>query len=179
MAKTFNEVFEEIKSNVSLSSKGKKLKNFSRTDFDRLAKAYINTPDYTIQKAVAKGDDSFELVEIKPVLQFREMLHSILRGFGVDKQEADRVLTDEELVKNASCMYEFVSELIFQYMSADKKFDFITREDFTGSIKLKDVDEVITTHRSPRGGEKVTVKKKAHRQLDKKSTAPKWLKSRV
>jgi hypothetical protein len=176
---TFNDVFEDIKSRVSLSAKGKKLKNFNRQDFDRLAKAFLNTPDYTYLKAVTKGD-SYEEVEVKPVQEFRQLIRSILLGFGVDKQEAERALTDVELVKNASGIYEFVAELVFQYLSADKKFDFPQRSDFTGSIYLSDVAEVTKTHLNPQDKTKsVTKNTKQHRRLDKKSKAPKWLKHDV
>ena len=40
--KTFDEVFNEIKGNVTVSKSGKVKKTFSRADFDKLLKALLN-----------------------------------------------------------------------------------------------------------------------------------------
>lgn len=178
MAKTFQEVFNEIKENVTVSKTGKKVKSWSRQDFNKMAKAFLNTPEYTFQKAVAKGD-TYETVDVMPVKEFRKMIQSILKDFGVDKAESERVLTETELVKNADAMYELVSELIYQYLAADKKFDFVQRADFSGAIKLKDIEEITSVHRNVQDGSEIKINKKAHKVLDKQSKAPKWLKSRV
>lgn len=178
MTKTFTEVFEEIKANVSTSAKGKTVKSFSRSDFDKLAKAYLNTPDYTIEAAGLKGG---ELVTktIEPVKAFRGMIQRILIEFGVDKQEAATILDSSKEIKNVDGIYELCSELVYQYMNAGKKFDFITREDFAGSLTLKEMGEAISEHTDIRTKEKYKVEKKAHKLLEKKSKTPKWLKKRV
>lgn len=174
--KTFNEVFEEIRASLTVSKKGKPVKSFSRADFDKLAKAFLNTPDYTIQAAIVK-DGQLSSKEIKPVELFRGMIQRILIEFGVDKQEAAKVMNETEF-KNVDGLYEVVSELIYQYMNAGKKFDFISREDFTGSLSLKEITETISTHKDIRTGEEFKVEKKAHKLLEKKSKCPKWLKKR-
>lgn len=178
MAKTFNEVFEEIKSNISVSASGKPVKTFSRSDFDKLAKAFLNTPDYKLETVSLKGGELVDK-EVEPVKQLRGMIKRILLDFGVDKQEAERVMTDAYEIHNVDGLYEFVSELLYQYMNTGKKFDFLTREDFAGSILLKDVAETTSTHKDIRTKEEFQVHKKAHKVLEKKSKVPKWLKSRI
>jgi len=176
MAKTFQEVFDEIRAGLTMSKKGKPVKSFSRSDFDKLAKAFLNTPDYVIHAASVK-DGELTTKEIKPVEQFRGMIYRILLEFGVDKQEAATIMNEKE-IKNVDGLYEVCSELIYQYMNAGKKFDFITREDFAGSISLKDIAESVSTHKDMRTGEEFKVHKKAHKLLEKKSKCPKWLKKR-
>jgi hypothetical protein len=178
MTKTFTEVFEEIKANVSTSAKGKTVKSFSRSDFDKLAKAYLNTPDYKIEAAGMKGGEVVKK-EIEPVKAFRGMIQRILIEFGVDKQEAATILDSSKEIKNVDGIYELCSELVYQYMAAGKKFDFITREDFAGSLTIKEVGEAVSEHKDIRTGEKFKVAKKAHKVLEKKSKVPKWLKDRV
>jgi hypothetical protein len=178
MTKTFTEVFDEIKANVSTSATGKTVKSFSRSDFDKLAKAYLNTPDYKVEAAGQKGGELVKK-ELEPVKAFRGMIQRILLDFGVDKQEAARVLESTTEIKNVDGIYELCSELVYQYMSAGKKFDFITREDFAGSLTLKEIGEAISEHKDIRTGEKFKVSKKAHKVLEKKSKVPKWLKARV
>lgn len=178
MSKTFTEVFDEIKANVSTSKTGKPVKSFSRSDFDRLAKAYVNQVDYTLESV---GQRAGVLVrkEVKPVENLRGMLKRILLDFGVDKQEAERVMDASYEIKNVDGIYELVSELTYKYIEAGKKFDFITREDFTGSLTLKELGETVSEHKSIATGEKFKVKKQSHRILEKKSKTPKWLKERV
>lgn len=178
MAKTFTEVFEEIKANVSVSKSGKPVRSFSRSDFDKLAKAYLNTVDYKIE-SVAVKDGELVTKEIEPVKALRGMIQRILLDFGVDKQEAARVMSEAYEIRNVDGIYELCSELIYKYMEAGKKFDFIPRMDFVGSLTLKEVGDTITEHKDIRTGEKIKVEKKAHKVLDKKSKVPKWLKKRV
>lgn len=177
MAKTFEEVFNEIKGNVTLSKKGKIVKSFSRTDFDKLAKAFLNTPGYTVTAIGTKEGEVVEK-EIKPVEKFRGMIQAILKDFGVDKQEAARVLEDSYEIKNIDGMYEVCSELIYKYLDAGKKFDFITQNDFLGSLTVDEVAETVGTFRNIRTKEEIKIKKKAHKVLKHKSKCPKWLKER-
>lgn len=177
MAKNFNEVFEEIKANVSTSASGKQVKSFSRSDFDKLAKAFLNTPDYTMESVSQKAGELVRKTH-EPVKALRGMIQKILLDFGVDKQEAERVLTDAYEIRSVEGIYELCSELVYQYANAGKKFDFITREDFAGSILLKEVEEATSTHKDIRTKEEFQVHKKAHKVLDKKSKVPSWLKER-
>lgn len=168
----FNEVLEQIKE----STKGKKAKTFSRTDFDTLMKAYIN--DVSYEGTVVKVENG-EPVEktIKPVEAFRGMLEEILIDFGIDKQEAARIKDDSYAIKHVDCMYEFISEIVYKYMEAGKKFDFMPRYDFVGSISLDEKEDSERECTNPRTKEKIVVKSKKHKELKQKSKCPSWLKS--
>jgi hypothetical protein len=178
MVKNFTEVFDEIKANVSTSASGKPVKSFSRSDFDKLAKAYLNTPDYKLEAVALKAGELVKK-ELEPVKALRGMIQRILLDFGVDKQEAARILDASYEIRNVDGIYELCSELVYQYANAGKKFDFITREDFAGSVLLKDVAAAVSKHKDIRTGEEFEVAKKAHKVLEKKSKVPKWLKDRV
>jgi hypothetical protein len=178
MTKNFQDVFNEIKENVSVSASGKPVKSFSRSDFDKMAKAFVNEVDYKIEAASFKGGEVVKK-EIEPVKALRGMIQRILLDFGVDKQEAARVMDQAYEIRNVDGIYELCSELVFQYMKAGKKFDFITREDFVGSVLLKEVEAGKSKHKDIRTGEEFEVEKAAHFVIDKKSKAPKWLKKRI
>lgn len=176
MSKTFQEVFDEIRANVSTSKKGKPVKSFSRSDFDRLAKAFLNEKGYTVETVATKNGE-IETKQIAVVKELREgMLKSILLAFGVDKQEAQRIA--EVDITNVDGLYEFVSELVYQYINAGKKFDFLPKKDFIGSISLKEMGSSVADFTDIRSKEKITVRKEAHKLLEKKSKCPKWLKSK-
>lgn len=178
--KTFDEVFNEIKGSVSVSKSGKVKKTFSHTDFDRLLKAFLNDPEYTTQVAsTKKGDVVYK--DVKPVEMFRGMVKRVLIDFGVDKQEAENMASKYQFI-NVDGMYEVISEIIYMYMQANKKFDFMPKKDFNGSLTLKSVEKSKGTYSSIRKKgdttppETFTVETDSHFILEKRSKAPKWLK---
>lgn len=165
--------FQEVLNEIKESAKGSKV-TFSRTDFDRLAKAYVNDVDYkaaTYSAATGEG-------EIETVKLLRGMLKRVLRDFGVDAQEAERVMDAEYQIKNVDGIYELCSELVYQYVAAGKKFSFITKPDFEGSILLEEVGASQTTSKGVgEDAPEFLVDKKAHKKLKVKSGCPKWLKT--
>jgi len=178
--KTFDEVFNEIKSNVSVSKSGKVKKTFSKTDFDKLLKAFMNTPDYEMQVAGTKGGEMVTKT-VYPVKEFRKFVEKVLADFGVDAQERKKMESEYDF-SNPDAFYYFMSEFLMVYMSAGKKFDFPTKEDFSGSISLKDVAESVGTYKpigkNSEGKDPFKIKTGAHKILEKKSKAPKWLKKK-
>lgn len=180
--KTFDEVFNDIKSNVAVSKSGKVKKTFSRVDYDRLLKAMLNDPSYTATYCSTKGGEVVKK-DVEIVKVFRESLKRILISFGVDKQEAEKIVTDYQFT-NVDGWYELTAEAIYKYMEAGKKFDFPTREDFKGSLTLKDVDEYVGTYTTIRKKGDTTpakefkIQTKKHKVLEKKSKAPAWLKKK-
>lgn len=180
--KTFDEVYKEISSSVYVTKSGKPKKTFSKTDFDSLAKALLNTPDF---KSTYYGTKAGEVTtkDVYPVKQYRESLKRILVDYGVDSQEAAKFVSDYTFT-NVDGLYEFISEILYQYMDAGKKFDFPTREDFKASITIKNVEEsegvysAIAKKDDPNPPEQFKIKTKKHKVLEKKSKAPTWLKKK-
>lgn len=179
MSKTVKEVIEEIKSSITHSKSGKPVKSFSRSDFDKLTKAILNDPDYSYEvHALRKG--KIETKTIKPVELWRASIRAILQDFGVDKQEAARVLEKSYQIRNVNGFYELASAIIYEFIDAGKSFAFPTRHDFTGSISLREVEESVTEHKNIQNpSEKFKVKQKKHKRLEKKSKTAKWLKNRL
>lgn len=176
MSQTFNEVFEEIKASIAVEDGKKKKRGFSRTEFNRLAKAFVNDHNFTSTRAKTKGGVMVE-EEIMPVKEFRKMLETMLKDFGVDKQEAAAVLDTYEF-KKFDGMYEFCSELIYQYMNTGKRFDFVPKVDWNTTLWIDEVEECESYHINPKDpkGPKKKVKKQKHRVTGKKSKCPAWLK---
>lgn len=162
----FNDVVAEIKSGATSK------KTFSRSDFDKLAKAYVNDVNYDA-KVGQEGK------ELKSVELFRGMIKRILKDFGVDEQEASRVMTDAYQIKNVDGVYELCSELIYNYTDAGKKFQFLEKPDFTGSLILNDVEESVKETKGVNSDDVYVVTKKKHKQIKAQSKAPKWLKDTV
>lgn len=176
MAKSFQEVFDEIKNNISVSKKGKPIKTFSKSDFDTMAKAFLNEIGYKTEVASIK-EGKLVKNEVFPVKEFRTMLATILKDFGVDAAERERVLSTYE-IKNVNGLYEVCSELIYKYIEAGKKFDFMPKSDFKGSLLLKDVPKTTGTFRDIGSDKEISIMKEAHKILERKSKCPEYLKKR-
>lgn len=178
-AVTVESVINEIKESVKTSKNGKPVKSFSRSLFDKLANAIVNDPDYSYEVYSVRGG-KVETKSVKPAELYRAGLKIILQDFGVDKQEAAKILDTAYQIPSAKGIYELAAASIYEYIDAGKSFAFPTRENFTGSISLSDVAESITTHRNIQNpSETFKVKQKAHKRLEKKSKTAAWLKSRV
>jgi len=180
--KTFDEVFNEIKGNSTVSKNGKVKKTFSRTDFDTLLKALVNETEYSADYCGTKNGEMVKKT-VQPVKMFRESLKRVLMNFGVDSHDAEKIVKEYKFT-NVDGWYELMSEIIYRYMEANKKFDFPTREDFKASISIKTVDEATGTYSAIKKKgetgptEQFKINTKSHKILEKKSKAPSWLKKK-
>lgn len=124
----FNETFETILASTRNEDGTSKAKTFKRDDFDSILRSILNTSDYKAASVkVSKGEVATEEIEVTQAV--RKAFRKVLLDFGVDKAEADTVLTSYEFT-NVDGFYELISETIYQYMNAGKKFNFLTKNDF-------------------------------------------------
>lgn len=166
--KNFRETFKEIKD----GAKDKKV-TFSKTDFDVLAKAYLNDPKY---EAVVYSKDKGEQ-KLETVKAVRGSIKRILKDFGVDAQEAEKIMTDYE-IKSVDGVYEMCSELIYKYLEAGKKFTFMSKPNFEASLTLEEVGHSKSTTKGiGDGAQEYVVEKQKHQKLKVKSGCPDWLKT--
>lgn len=174
----FKELRDEMKKQIDA---GDKKRNHSKSDFNKFAKAFVNDTDFTSYKVKGVDEDGKPVKEeIKPVENFRKDIKKVLLDFGVDKQEAEKIMTDYKF-KGTESAYEMTSELLYQYLDTGKKFGFMPKDDFNGSIFIDDVeaDDDWQEYRIPsKPGEVTHSKRKAHKVLNRKSTCPNWLKEK-
>ena len=180
--KTFKEAKESLAKNIKKGKKGNKIKSFSKTDFNTLINAMLNDPAYEME-SVKIVDGQLTNVSTAVVRELREkFITPILIEAGIDKEDAAKIAAGYKFTSaQTSMMYEFIADAIYQYIDADKKFNFPNRTNFTGSIYLKENDETtverdirdIKDRKSIIGHKKE--KRAAHKTIVKKSTCPNWL----
>jgi len=181
MTKTkFVEALEEIKKSTVNESGKKKAVTFNKASFDDLFKSYLNSPDYDLEEASAdaESETGFKVDAIKSVQKLRGMFKRVLIDYGVDKAEAESVMNDYQFT-NVDGVYEAVSEVMYQYLAAGKKFNFITKSDFVGSLTVDTVEAGESNYRDIQKGTDIKIAHKEHKKLNRKSTVPTWLKSRI
>ncbi len=178
---SFLETVEAIQKDTVTPEGKKKAVTFNKAKFEELTTSLFNTPDYEVQEAVKDetAEKGFKIVTTQPVKEFRKSLEQLLIDAGVDKVEAAHVAQTAQL-KNLNGVYEIISEAIYQYIKAGKKFSFITKEDYTGELVMDTVDEFVDERNNPaKPGETVKNRYEKHTKLKAKSTVPSWLKHRI
>jgi hypothetical protein len=175
--KTYNELVNEVKEELANGGK----RSFSRELFNDLTAAYLN--DVEGNKITVAKTKNGEVVEEEMTvpLEFRKMIMKILLDFGVDKQEAERVLTNDYQLRDVNALYGVASELILNYAGTGKKFNFIPKPDLQCSLIIDDYDEEIKVTKRPGAddSEAREVKYKKHRKVKVESVCPSWLRELV
>lgn len=175
--KKYNELVEEVRNELANGGK----RSFSRELFNDLTLAYMN--DVENNKTTIAKTKNGEMVteEINVPANFRKMIYKILLDFGVDKQEAERIMTNDYQFKDLNALYEVASETILNYAGTGKKFNFITKPDLQVSLLIDDYEECVKINKRPGASddEAKQVLYQKHRKCKVESTAPEWLKKVV
>lgn len=181
---TVQEVLEDIKpKHKKSSSKNKEHYNrFNKKNFNMLMVALANDVEFTSKVArLRRGEVNVK--EIMPTKEFRKWCKKLLIKAGFDKQEADKITKKDFVIDDMEGLYDFFATAVYEYLNAGNRFDLIPKEDFVGSIALKNVPEKKKTAKqySPQDRKYLgtyEVTKKAHKELTNKSGCPKFLKNR-
>lgn len=167
----------------SIKSTDGSVKRFNKKNFNVLLKALANDCEFTTKVAKKTGDNECTIEEILVTKEFRKWIKKVVEKAGVDSTESEKILSADFTIDNVDGLYEFFTTALYEYMSCGNKFDLPSREDFTASLFIKDIDEKISIKdaKNPKDGTYLgtyeTTKKK-HRELSVKSSCPKWLSSK-
>lgn len=145
-------------------------RTFSRTVFNNLIKDYLNDPELISHVMKIEKGEAVK-IETQPVKGFRKILRNVLIDYGVDKQEADTMLSTYEFSgKDLDAMYDFMNDFIYYYNKTGRHYKIYDKEDITAQIFLKPQEEEIKSY--PKKENKVRLK--PHAKLGQKSTCAKW-----
>lgn len=173
--KTYQELVSEIKEEMANGGR----KTFSKEAFLELSKAYLNdVNNVTDSVKIKDGIPVDETVET--VKEFRGFIERVLIDFGVDKQEASKIMTNEYSFKNVDALYPLCSELIYNYISTGKKFVMIPKRDCMASFTLQEYEEEVKMNKAPGAEtEAKPTRYKKHKKVKVESNCPTWLKELV
>ena len=175
--KTYNELVNEVREELANGGK----RSFSRELFNDLTLAYMNDVENNTTTIAKTKNGEMITEEINVPQNFRKMIMKILLDFGVDKQEAERIMTNDYQFKNLDALYEVSSELILNYAGTGKKFNFITKPDLEVSLLIDEYEECVKLNKRPGATDEEAkeVKYQKHRRAKVSSTCPDWLKNIV
>ncbi|MDD3172211.1 MAG: hypothetical protein PHF63_00855 [Herbinix sp.] len=150
---------------------------FSRSDFETVAKALINEVEYSTEVCKIKNGELIKET-IMPVKDFRKGMRDILVSFGVDKQDAEKIMSADFKITKTDWFYPLISELITSYMSTGHKFTFLPKDDFMASIKLAKREATTKEFTNPKTKQKFKKTIPEHTVLVKQSSCPSWRKKK-
>ena len=175
------EISEKVKANGSHSH--------SKTDLVSMAQTMINTPEHEVDLYMASGEDKPPtVVSTTPVKAYRDSLKGMLKTFGVDSAEAEKLDTMPLSKKHAEALTDISINLVKDYTSTGRKLSFpvTSKDESRMSISQVEIDQKITEPKKivkdektgkynlVSTGTKVTTKK--HAAMKASNKVPYWLK---
>jgi hypothetical protein len=156
---------------------------FNKKNFEKLMKAMLNDPKFTTQVAKVKNGELDSVEEIEVSKGFRKFCKKVIEKSGVDKNESERILSEEFTFDNVEGLYEFFATAMYLYIEKGNRFDLIPKKDFKGSISLKNVKKSTKTSSaySPQTREYLgdyEITRDEHKELSVKTSCPDYLKTR-
>lgn len=156
---------------------------FSKKSFNKLLTAMINDTEFATQVAVVKNKELAEVKEIFVGKDFRKFLKGVLVKAGMDKADAGVVMDPSFQIDNVDGLYEFIATVVYEYMDASNRFEFLPKEDFHGSMCLRTKPAAKTNSRvrNPQTNEDLGLwerETKAYKILSCSSPAPDYLTTR-
>lgn len=169
----FTEKKNEIKAKAAASNR----KTFNEQEFNELATALINEPEYTTTVSqTVKGEYSEK--EIAPVKDLRKsIIGSVAKAAGCDT--ADQAKLIEEHQFPTLPIYGYIAETVENYIDANKAFALLPKKDMRATIFIDPQDEETKEVKSPKTQEVSKRKYSAYRKVKVKSNCPANLRTDV
>jgi hypothetical protein len=178
----FNELWDMLHAENIEATKTKKHHNvpYSKKKEDILTQALLNDAEYETEIIKSKGGEYLK-EKITPVAEFRRLfIGKVLSDNGIDKQQAaDQATKYEFNAAQAHALNEIAKESAEQFMRAGFTYKFHDKKDFSASIKMRDVEDRITTGRVPGTDRTTKTREKEHKVIIKKSGTPRYCKERL
>ena len=178
----FNEVWDMLHDENMKASEGKKHRNvpYSKKKEDTLTQALLNDASYKA-KLVKSKDGDYINEEIEPVSEFRRLfVNKLLVDSGIDKQQAAEQADKYQFnAAQAHAFNELSKESTEQFLRAGFTYKFHDKDDFSASIKMRDVDDRVTTGRVPNTDRVTKTHERAHKIIVKKSGTPRYCKEKL
>lgn len=173
----FQEKKDEIKQQAmqSLNKKGEPKKTFSKSQFNELTAAYLNSPEY-VETQVKIKDGAPSIMETNPVEDLRsDVIGGIAKAAGLDKAEQEKLVNEYQFSSKTDYHSMFSNVLEAYTGECTRKFKFTARPDLDASFTLETIPEATKEVKAPGSDTSKQVRFGAYRKLKAKSTCPKNL----
>lgn len=180
MAKTDYEVLKE---SVAKKVKDAGGSRHSRSDLISMATTLLNTPEQEVKTYVKDVKDP---VVTKPVERYRESLKPVIKQFGVDSAELDKIKDVKFSKEHAEALVDLGTQITKDYIDTGRKMIFpindkdeaqMEIQQVSKSKKVEETKKIVET--SPGKYESVPTGKRktteAHKEIKASNKVPSWL----
>lgn len=175
--------YEQLKAEITEKVKKSGGSRMSKSDLTQMTQTLLNTPEQEVKNYIK---DSNEPIATKPVERYRESLKSVVKQFGVDSAELDKMKDVQFNKEHAEALNEVAAVVIKDYTSTGRKYIFPITEADESEMSIAQVEklekEVETTkiqqkedgtyETVPTGKKKKTFK---HKEMKVSNKIPAWL----
>lgn len=169
--------FAEKKDEIIKASSSSSRTTFNAQEFNELATAIINEPEYEAVVAVTKNGEFSEKVTT-PVKDFRKsVIGGVLKAAGHDAAEQEKFVNEHQF--STIPLYPVVSEMVEQYVRAGKAFTTVPKKDLRAVFVLEQKPEEIKEVKVPATGDVRKIKLGAYCKIKVKSTCPANLREKM
>jgi hypothetical protein len=110
--------YEKLKDEVTAKVKATGGTRFSKSDMTQMTASMLNSKDYEVKNYIKDVKDP---VITKPVERYRETLKPVLKQFGVDNAELDKVQTITFGKDHAEALNDLSMQIVKDYTSTGRK----------------------------------------------------------
>lgn len=179
----YQELCKKISSNVKPGTT-----RASRSDLIEMAQTLLNTPEHTFDVYLKDSEGKNPtVIQVNPTKDYREALKNVLvKDFGVDKEEANKIMDIPFSKKHAEAITDLSTFLIKDHLNVGRKviFPITSKTESQMEIAQVHVDEKVTeiakiaqgpdgTYTRELTGK--TRKTAAHDAIQAKNKVPGWL----
>jgi hypothetical protein len=190
MSKTAKEEYKELVTAISEKVAKSGSRSSSKQDLTKIAQAYLNddSREETIYSPNKKDHNNPDRVIVTPVRRYRESLKPILRQFGIDKAEQDKIHDTVFSKEHSEALMDAAGHILKAYIDTGRKFVFpiTSKKEAQSSISKISVDKKVSPTRvitqdadgkyisMPTGKCTIT---EPHSSIKASNKIPSWLKS--
>ena len=190
MSKKLKNQYNELCSQITEKVKKNGSSSYSKSDLVAMTQSLLNTPEHEVEVFIKNGDKEPTTVVTKPVEKYRESLKPVLKQFGIDKEELNKLQSVTFTKEHAEAVSELAGVIVKDYTGTGRKFKFPITSLTEGEMSISQVtigDKTTDTRKiskKPNGeyeslptGKRV--KTKEHTALKASNKIPGWLKKEV
>ena len=175
--------YEKLKEEISKKVKENGGCRYSKSDMTQMTTTLLNTPEQEVKTYLK---DPNEPLTTKPVERYRDSLKPVLKQFGVDNAELDKIQDVKFSKEHAEALMDVSTQVIKDYTGTGRKFVFPVNDASESQMEIAQIEkaekEVETTKIEQQSdGSYATVptgkkrKTKAHKEMKVSNKVPGWL----
>lgn len=169
--------FLDKKDEIIKASSASSRKTFNAQEFNELATALLNEPDYVSTIAVTKNGEYAE-EDTTPVMDLRKgLIGGVLKAAGHDAAEQEKFVKEHQF--STLPLHGYMSEVVEQYLRCGKALTLRPKSDLRATITLEDKQEEVKEVKVPATGDVRKTKLGAYKKVKVKSTCPANLREKM